>query len=106
MARASKPTGDATPDPVQIEPGTTVVPGLATSLDGMRVRNVRKRGSSELLCKREGCGQVLCLSYGDHLDCFACTIWEPVRLKCERCGFETKWRPGPPTAFNEEENPK
>jgi hypothetical protein len=95
----SKPTGE-NPDAVQIEPT------LPESLDAMRKTNLRKRGASDLACKRDGCGQVLCNSYGDHLDCFAFTIWEPVRLKCERCGFETKWRPGPPTAYNAELNPK
>ncbi len=52
-----------------------------------------KRKGVQILCGRDSCKQLLALSLGDCLDCFAFTVAHRVKMKCETCGHETRWGP-------------
>jgi hypothetical protein len=92
MSKANGEHGKSEPGAVQVERE------LVQARAEMRQRNLRKRGGTHIKCKR--CDQLLAISYGDHLDCFAFTLWHRAKLVCEACGFETRWGPGKGTAFN------
>ncbi len=75
----SKPSGD----PVQVEPWVSLAVG----------RKKKGQNPVPIHCGRATCNQLLAYSYGDFLDCFVFTVSHRVRMKCERCGWETRWGP-------------
>lgn len=53
-----------------------------------------RKGGMRILCGRDSCQQLLGVSYGGFLDCFAFTVSHRLKMRCEACGYETRWGPG------------
>lgn len=80
------PPAEKSADGAREKPANRYVGGELKYPDG-----VSKPKGVHITCGR--CEQLLAISYGNHLDCFAFVIEHRVKMKCERCGNETRWAP-------------